>query len=61
LPKSRLDFWQPKLEANARRDKTRCEDLEQLGWKVLTIWECEIKDHVSLKAKIASFLSDEIN
>ena len=43
MPKSRLEFWQPKLEANHKRDARLRRLLRQAGWKVLVIWECEIK------------------
>jgi len=42
LPKSRLDFWQAKLEGNAKRDAEKQTALEALGWRVLIVWECEI-------------------
>lgn len=44
MPKSRLDFWRPKLESNALRDKKNKRALARHGWKVLTVWECELKD-----------------
>jgi len=44
LPKSRLDFWLPKLEGNRARDERNKAALEALGWKVVEIWECEIDD-----------------
>lgn len=44
LPKSRLDFWLPKLEGNARRDLEKRTTLEALGWRVITVWECETVD-----------------
>lgn len=44
LPKSRLDFWLPKLEGNRARDERNKAALEALGWKVVEIWECEIND-----------------
>lgn len=44
LPKSRLDFWIPKLEGNRARDERNKAALEALGWKVIEIWECEIAD-----------------
>lgn len=41
MPKSRLEFWRPKLEGNRQRDlRTRCE-LEARGWSVLEVWECQ--------------------
>lgn len=41
MPKSRLDFWEPKLRRNVERDRLSKSLLEQAGWSVLTIWECE--------------------
>ncbi|MCM2549400.1 MULTISPECIES: very short patch repair endonuclease [Burkholderia] len=61
LPKSRLDFWRPKLEANAERDKEVERRLSELGWKVLTIWECEVKDEVVLTLRVRAFLDDTEN
>ncbi|MFT4253822.1 MAG: DNA mismatch endonuclease Vsr [Caulobacter sp.] len=57
LPKSRLDFWLPKLERNRDRDVENQENLRRLGWSVLVIWECELKDMASVKDKIEAFLS----
>ncbi|ESW93122.1 XorII very short patch repair endonuclease [Mesorhizobium sp. LSJC269B00] len=61
LPKSRVEFWIPKLEANAERDSRNEHALDNLGWGVLVIWECEIKDRALLESKIQAFLNDEIN
>lgn len=56
LPKSHQDFWMPKLTANRLRDM-KCErSLEEAGWGVLVIWECELGDVSQLKAKIRGFL-----
>ena len=41
MPKSRLEFWEPKLRRNVERDQTNKALLIQAGWLVLTIWECE--------------------
>ncbi|TPE52268.1 DNA mismatch endonuclease Vsr [Amaricoccus solimangrovi] len=41
LPKSRPEFWIPKLEANVARDGAARAALEARGWRVLTVWECE--------------------
>ena len=40
-PKSRLDFWGPKLRGNVERDARNCRALEDAGWRVIVIWECE--------------------
>ena len=49
MPKSRLDFWVPKLEANSRRDKIKEQCLRDGGWIVKTIWECEVKESEKLR------------
>lgn len=41
-PKTREAFWRSKFEANISRDRKAVEALEQAGWKVLVLWECEI-------------------
>lgn len=44
LPKSRLDYWGPKIAANAARDKRSVRALTKLGWRSLTVWQCELAD-----------------
>lgn len=56
LPKSRLDFWLPKLESNRIRDEQNIRALEELGWQVLVIWECQLKDIILLEKQIREFL-----
>ncbi len=56
LPKSRLDFWVPKLDANKARDVENRRKLRSLQWKSLVIWECQLKKPLSLERKIRSFL-----
>lgn len=43
MPKTRLKFWRPKLESNVRRDKENLARLRKEGWKLLVLWECELK------------------
>ena len=57
-PKTRLDFWGPKLEGNAARDRDVERELSQLGWDVMVIWECEVKDRAALAPRIRAFLDD---
>lgn len=42
-PKSRPEFWIPKLQKNVIRDENAKDSLEALGWKVAVIWECQTK------------------
>ncbi len=43
-PKSRIDFWEKKFQGNVERDRKQQRELKKLGWKVIVIWECQIKD-----------------
>ncbi len=56
FPKSRLDFWTPKLEANEKRDRSNQRRLRRDGWGVLVVWECELKDIDRLKNRIRKFM-----
>lgn len=56
LPKSRLEFWLPKLEKNRLRDQAILQQLEIAGWSTLVIWECELKDHEAVADRIKNFL-----
>jgi len=49
LPKSRPEFWIPKLEANRERDLRNEAGLRELGWEVRVIWECELADEGKLR------------
>ncbi|MEI6158543.1 MAG: very short patch repair endonuclease [Roseococcus sp.] len=44
LPKTRREWWEAKLSANVRRDARNEAALTALGWEVLVIWECEIRN-----------------
>ena len=56
LPKSRLEFWLPKLEGNRARDLRTLDELARLGWRVLTIWECELATPRAIADKVTGFL-----
>jgi DNA mismatch endonuclease (patch repair protein) len=42
IPKSNVEFWENKIVYNRERDKRNIAKLEQQGWRVLTVWECEV-------------------
>lgn len=42
-PSTNQDYWKPKILRNIERDKKNSEELNALGWKVITVWECELK------------------
>jgi len=44
VPKTHARFWKQKIAANRARDAKVKTELEELGWNVLTVWECELGD-----------------
>jgi DNA mismatch endonuclease (patch repair protein) len=42
-PKTRVEFWNDKFRANQRRDAQSRAKLEKLGWRVIEVWECDVK------------------
>ena len=55
-PKSKLDYWGPKLAANKERDTRNEQALRALGWQVATVWQCQIGDSASLETTLTTFL-----
>jgi DNA mismatch endonuclease, patch repair protein len=55
-PKSNGQYWATKIVANKDRDRRNIASLEAAGWRVLEIWECEIRRGVGLEEKLSSFL-----
>lgn len=56
-PKTRHEFWNAKFERNKARDAESVRALENMGWKVGVVWECEAHDPKTLNAKIKEILS----
>lgn len=56
LPKSKPEYWGPKLERNRRRDEVSTARLRDLGWCVLIVWECQTKDTTRLGKALARYL-----
>ncbi|GGO38607.1 very short patch repair endonuclease [Gemmobacter aquaticus] len=58
-PKSNSDYWKPKIGRNVARDATNLAALQDAGWDVLTIWECETKaaDRPALEKRLREFLT----
>ena len=57
MPKTKVEYWRPKLQRNRQRDKKNTKELESLGWKVFVVWECEVADLTGLKRDLLKFLS----
>jgi DNA mismatch endonuclease, patch repair protein len=56
IPASRVEYWRPKLIGNKRRDKVNERKLMALGWEVLTVWECDLKNLKTVERRILRFL-----
>lgn len=61
VPKTRREFWLPKLEGNAARDAANAQALRELGWELLVVWECETAPakRDELTSRLQSYLSDK--
>ncbi|WP_352996566.1 very short patch repair endonuclease [Mesorhizobium sp. M1273] len=58
LPKTRSEFWSQKIVGNRQRDDRKRDELQQSGWQVLIVWQCELADQSSMLQRIESFLSN---
>ena len=58
FPRSNQDYWKPKIEGNIQRDAENQQKLEADGWKVIVVWECELKKRIAEER--LSRLCDEI-
>ena len=56
-PKTKLDYWIPKLQGNKERHKKNLIKLRRQGWKVFTVWECQVKDTKKLTQMLQKFFS----
>jgi DNA mismatch endonuclease (patch repair protein) len=56
MPKANREFWETKLQRNVHRDQETTKALRQLGWRVLTIWECETKQPEKLLHRLQRLL-----
>ena len=60
LPKTRDEYWRPKIGSNKARDEKNLRDLVELGWSVYVVWECETKSVEELSHKLNEFLEDKM-
>lgn len=56
VPKANRDYWLAKVGRNRARDIATREALQAAGWRVETVWECEMKDKAALKARLEALL-----
>jgi len=52
LPKTRKEFWTEKIARTKERDKENIESLHNLGWRVIVVWECELKNPLELAQRM---------
>jgi DNA mismatch endonuclease (patch repair protein) len=48
VPSTRMEFWKAKMDGNVLRDRRNVERLRSLGWRVLVVWECALRDRGTL-------------
>lgn len=58
LPKSRLDYWEPKIRSNQERDERTRRQIEAMGWKVMEVWQCQLSDSRFLETQLREFLGE---
>jgi DNA mismatch endonuclease (patch repair protein) len=56
IPKTRVEYWKPKLARNQKRDRANEKALRRQGWEVLIIWQCEVNAAALLSERMAEFL-----
>lgn len=59
VPQSNTEYWLPKLARNAERDIEHCRELAEMGWAVLVLWECQVKQDPDIANRIREFLEQE--
>jgi len=58
LPRGNLSYWGPKLKRNRQRDEANVARLRELGWDVLVVWECEIRNGKLTSEALVTFLDN---
>jgi len=55
-PKTNVSYWRPKIARNRERDERNKARLQDMGWNVLVVWECEVKPAGKLEKRLREFL-----
>lgn len=63
MPKSNVEYWTVKFDLNKERDERKIHELEEAGWKVHVIWECQLKKKTIDKTfeELLPILADELD
>ena len=59
LPKTRPEFWSEKIAGNRSRDARKVDQLVEQGWRVMTVWQCGLKDADRVLREIKTFLEGD--
>lgn len=59
-PATHQDYWIPKFKRTVERDRRNQKDLKQIGWKVIVVWECELRNLDRLAARLKSAISASV-
>ena len=59
-PRSNTEYWNKKLDRNLQRDKKNVAALRRLGWRCLTVWECQLNNQEQLRQRIIRFLEGAV-
>jgi DNA mismatch endonuclease (patch repair protein) len=59
-PSARPEYWLPKLARNKARDRKVLTSLQAQGWRVLTLWECQLGREATVKSRLKKFLRNTI-
>ncbi len=57
IPKTNTEYWTGKIGRNVERDAQAIKDLEATGWRVIVVWECELRDLDNLQHRLVTFLN----
>lgn len=60
LPETNKDFWEKKISSNVERDRRNKEKLAELGWRVVVIWECQVRSFLGNVYAFADLLRQSI-
>ena len=61
IPATNREYWLAKLERNHTRDKRNVALLEESGWAVMTVWECQLRDLQDTTEQLVAFLDNELS
>lgn len=61
MPATRTEFWTGKFTATVDRDARQISELKRLGWRVLIVWECELKDQKEIKSRLTEAVSHSVD